>query len=85
MVKERLISIQGPLTASGACGALGTLMQRGPRFKDDSCFVTHLKALLFFTIKLLGKKVTLKCLFFFIMFQSKQTHLPPTLVAAGAS
>lgn len=77
MVEEHLISIQGPLTARGACGALGTLMQRGVRFKDDSCF---------FTIKLLGeKKVTLKCLFFFIMFQSKQTHLPPTLVALGAS
>lgn len=62
-------------------------MQRGVRFKDDSCFVIRLKALLFFNIKLLGKKKSYfkMFIFFFIMFQSKQTHLPPTLVALGAS
>lgn len=83
MVKEHLISIQGPLTASGACGALGTLMQRGARFKDDSCFVTHLKALLFFTIKLLGKKVTLKCLFFFHNVSIKTDSSPTNACSSG--
>lgn len=78
MVAEHLISIQGPLTACGACGALGTLMQRGVRFKDDSCFVIRLKALLFFNIKLLGKKKSYFKMFIFFQNVSIKTDSSPT-------